>query len=411
MRAGFEGSAKRRGGGGRLLVVALVAVGLLAILPGCRSPAKPPTPLDRYPRPTVKSGGELRQGQEIVVAGRLFPVETRVVLWSDPGGYDAYNPGLHFGREVEVRAEADEEDLSVDSEFPRYDDRAPELVLAEGTPMPETAEDLARVQELVDQFVIHYDACGTSRRCFEVLHDERGLSCHFLLDLDGTVYQTLDLRERAWHATIANSRSVGIEIAHVGAYRADRPSPLEDWYVPDASGAPRIALPVAWGDPGFQRVGFVPRASRPEPVVGLIQGRELKQYDFTAEQYEALIRLTAGLCRIFPKLRCDYPRDQHGNLIRTALSCGEFDGYAGLLGHFHVQMNKVDPGPAFQWDLVVNGARHRLEGTPPGPGNDRPLAGSSVPPSASSASGRSREGAGRGGGGNEAAPVPPPSGP
>ena len=67
-------------------------------------------------------------------------------------------------------------------------------------------------QETVDQVVLHYDAAGTSRRCFEILHDVRGLSCHLLLDVDGTVRQTLDLALRARHATVANDRSVGIEI-------------------------------------------------------------------------------------------------------------------------------------------------------------------------------------------------------
>jgi len=31
--------------------------------------------------------------------------------------------------------------------------------------------------------------------------------------------------------------------------------------------------------------------------------------------------------------------------------------YHGLLGHYHVQDNKTDPGPAFQWDRVITGAR------------------------------------------------------
>ena len=52
------------------------------------------------------------------------------------------------------------------------------------------------------------------------LHDRRGLSVHFLLDVDGTLYQTLDLRERAWHAgesffrgrRCCNDFSIGIEL-------------------------------------------------------------------------------------------------------------------------------------------------------------------------------------------------------
>ena len=34
-----------------------------------------------------------------------------------------------------------------------------------------------------------------------------------MLDVDGTIYQTLDVKERAWHATTSNTRAVGIEIA------------------------------------------------------------------------------------------------------------------------------------------------------------------------------------------------------
>jgi len=33
-----------------------------------------------------------------------------------------------------------------------------------------------------------------------------------------------------------------------------------------------------------------------------------------------------------------------------------------VMGHFHIQTNKVDPGPAFQWDRVIQGARRLLYG-------------------------------------------------
>src|SRR6185295_15526965 len=39
----------------------------------------------------ARSGAELkRTGDEIVVCGRYFHTGTPVVLWTDPGGYDAY---------------------------------------------------------------------------------------------------------------------------------------------------------------------------------------------------------------------------------------------------------------------------------------------------------------------------------
>src|SRR5205807_3371561 len=96
--------------------------------------------------------------------------------------------------------------------------------------------DLPTLQKVVDQFVIHFDVCGTSRQCFKILQDFRDLSVHFMLDLDGTIYQTLDLKERAWHATTSNNRSVGIEIANMGAYTSDESKALEEWYAKDADG-------------------------------------------------------------------------------------------------------------------------------------------------------------------------------
>ncbi len=70
-----------------------------------------------------------------------------------------------------------------------------------------------------------------------------------------------------------------------------------------------------------------------------------------------MIRLTATLCKLFPKIKCDYPRDAAGALVRAKLRDPELASYQGILGHYHVQTNKVDPGPAFQWDRLISGAR------------------------------------------------------
>jgi N-acetyl-anhydromuramyl-L-alanine amidase AmpD len=95
-------------------------------------------------------------------------------------------------------------------------------------------------------------------------------------------------------------------------------------------------------------------------IRGTIQGRGLAQPPFTEPQYRALIHLTASLCRVFPRIRCDYPRDGDGRLVPRKLDGDTLRNYQGLLGHFHVQANKVDPGPAFDWERVVNGARRLM---------------------------------------------------
>jgi N-acetylmuramoyl-L-alanine amidase len=232
--------------------------------------------------------------------------------------------------------------------------RLPSLSRSRGGGWP-----LALLQEKVDQLVLHFDACGTSRQCFKVLQDQRDLSVHFMLDLDGTIYQTPDLKERAWHATISNDRSVGIEIANIGAYDVNAPhDPLSDWYRKDASGRTRIVIPEAIGGMASLRSArFVPHPARDQPVVGMIQGQTLRMYDLTPRQYDSLIKLTATLCRVFPRIRCDYPRDAAGRLITHKLPPDQLAGYEGVLGHYHIQTDKTDPGPALDWDRVINGAR------------------------------------------------------
>ncbi len=303
---------------------------------------------------------EPRIGDEIVVAGQFVHTGTRVVLWMDPGGYDAYRVERRFSpldRSEWDISHAEARDLTWPN---RYDLRRSGLTDEEIERVRGGGWDLRTLQKVVDQFVVHYDVCGTSRQCFKVLHDLRDLSVHFLLDLDGTIYQTLDLKERAWHATTANSRSVGIEIANMGAYGINEKNPFAEWYARETNGQTRITIPAEFGDGGLRTKGFVGHPARPEPVTGTIQGRELTQYDFTPEQYQALIKLTATLSRVFPKLTCDYPKDARGKLIPQKLPDAQLQAYHGVLGHFHVQTDKVDPGPAFQWDYVIGQARRLL---------------------------------------------------
>lgn len=285
----------------------LAALGALVIA-GCATVSRGPTIV-----PAV--GRE----DEIVVAGQRFHTGTRIVTWLEPGGYSAYQGPPAFG--------------------PRS-----------------VGADLAALQRGIDQFVLHYDACGLSKVCFNVLR-QRQLSVHFLLDVDGTIYQTMDLKERAAHATIANDRSIGIEIANLGAYRPGDTQKLDEWYRRDATGDVRLVVPARIRDPGIRIHNFIGHPARPTPVRGRIQDAELFQYDFTHEQYAALGRLTAALCRVFPQLKCDYPHDAAGRLRTGKLSDAELAKYRGLLGHYHIQADKIDPGPALQWRRIIEDAR------------------------------------------------------
>lgn len=303
-----------------------------------------------------------RTGDEIIVAGQAFHTGTRVVTWMDPGGYDAYRVERRFSPEADSGWDKTKETVK-DVRLPnRYGPRREPLSAEEFERVRGGGWDLPLLQRTVDQFVMHYDVAGISKQCFKILHDLRGLSVHFMVDIDGTIYQTLDLKERAWHATTSNTRSIGIEIANMGAYPPGTHKALDDWYPRDAQG-PFIRVPERLGDPMIFTKDFVGRPARPDLVAGKIQGRDLLQYDLTPQQYEALTKLTAALCKVFPKITCDYPRDAEGKLITKKLPDEDLKNYAGVLGHFHVQTNKTDPGPAFDWDRVIGGAR-RLLGLP-----------------------------------------------
>lgn len=257
---------------------AIVAVVLTAqvFISSCSSPQMGAPPATRgVQKPPATDG------RQIVACGQAFDVGRRVVLWDEAGGFDGYRG--HF-----------------------YNDR----LTRDDEPIGDWS--LPRLRRIVDQIVIHYDAVGSSARCYEVLQ-KRGLSTHFMIDADGAIYQTLDLRERAWHAGPANSRSVGIEIAHEGA----------------------TELPTPGG------------------IRGVIQGKRLYQQPFTDAQYAALIDLIAALRRVFPQIAPDYPRANH------LLSPARFAEHHGLIGHYHVSRQKYDPGPAFDWRRVIDGVRRR----------------------------------------------------
>jgi N-acetylmuramoyl-L-alanine amidase len=303
-----------------------------------------------------------RTGDEIVVAGQFVHTGTRVVLWMDPHGYDAYRVERRFSPIDKADWESSQADNRSLTSPARYNRRSSGLSKDEIERVRGGGWDLPLLQRVVDQFVIHFDVCGTSRQCFKVLQDGRDLSVHFMLDLDGTIYQTLDLKERAWHATTSNSRSVGIEIANMGAYPVNGKNPFAEWYAKEPNGQVRITIPAEYGDGGILTKDFVGHPARPEPIKGTIQGKELVQYDFTPQQYQALIKLTATLSKALPEIKCDYPKDAAGNVIPKKLPDAELKSYKGVLGHFHIQTDKVDPGPAFQWDYVIGQANRLLHG-------------------------------------------------
>jgi murein DD-endopeptidase MepM/ murein hydrolase activator NlpD len=180
----------------------------------------------------------------------------------------------------------------------------------------------ALAKAIIRQFVIHLDGCLDAEMCFNVLHNERGLSCHFILDNDGIIYQTLDLLDCAYHASGMNETSIGIEICNRGDAKR-----FPDTY----NGAPK----------NLQR----------EKVVCSINNDKYIAFDYTELQYKGMIALSKALARLLPGIKLDYPRTAGGDQRWDTLEPGDptnvhlRESFSGYLGHYHVTNQKWDPGP------------------------------------------------------------------
>lgn len=313
-------------------------------------------PVHSIPQPLADLGTPVaRTGDEIMVCGQLYHTGTPVILWGDVGGYDHYRVERRFcpiDQASYAVTQAEMPDIFTTPN--RFGLRKNGLTSAEIESVRGGQWDLPTLQKQVRQFVLHFDQIGVSQQCFKVLQDERDLSIHFMLDIDGTIYQALDLKERAWQATIENTTSVGCEIANIGAYDPSGPTPFSQWYAKDADGNTIITIPAEYGDGGVHTANFVGSPDRPDPIQGVIQGQNLVQYDYTPQQYAALSKLLAAFCTIFPDVPCTYPTDANGDVVPQKLPDAELATYSGLLGHYHIQTNKIDPGPAMQWDKIVD---------------------------------------------------------
>jgi hypothetical protein len=169
----------------------------------------------------------------------------------------------------------------------------------------------------MDLFVLHHDGCRSSRQCYDVLV-HRGLSVHLLLDRDGTIYQTLDLKTaQAFHAGPgANERSVGVEICN--PERSDRNDPRD-----------------------------------PRPVVTLevtnagAQGALRQVLGYYPAQVVAITQLARAVAAIF-QLPLQLPRATSSTSaagitrgLDPRVTSGQF---RGVCGHYHLKESKVDPG-------------------------------------------------------------------
>ncbi len=91
--------------------------------------------------------------------------------------------------------------------------------------VPAANAEPRRMARAVDMLLLHYTGMASAEAACELLCSaESRVSCHYLVDEDGTVSQMVGEEMRAWHAGVScwkgetdtNSRSIGIEIQNPG---------------------------------------------------------------------------------------------------------------------------------------------------------------------------------------------------
>ena len=83
----------------------------------------------------------------------------------------------------------------------------------------------------------------------------------------------------------------------------------------------------------------------------VVNGRPHEAYEFRPEQYDSIVALARTLLRVFPRIKPVIP-EQDGKPLMDTLADPE--GFAGILGHLHVdlQKQKWDPG-ALDWGRIL----------------------------------------------------------
>ena len=207
-------------------------------------------------------------GEHIIYNGEFFPIEwDKVVTWDEPGGL-RMNKGTYTD----------------------YSGKEPRDI---------------------SMFVNHWDVCLSSKSCASVLN-KRKVSVHFCIDNDGTIYQLLDMQQRAWHAgnSAVNTKSVGVEISN-----AFYPK-YQDWYTRRFGPRPVISDAVVHGRTLETHLGF---------------------YQIQLDAAKALWKAVSKACKV-PLVA---PMKDGG--LDTGVNSEVWRGrFKGFFNHYNVTSKKID---------------------------------------------------------------------
>jgi hypothetical protein len=168
----------------------------------------------------------------------------------------------------------------------------------------------------VDLIVLHDTHTATVAEAFATF-EYNGASTHFIIEADGTVFQTLDLSLEANHTRTRSldTRSIAVDLVNP----VDLDSP-----------------------PGS--------SARPLSDFVSLQGRApVQEHGYTDAQLDTLGHLILALCEAVPSVPCALP-ELDGAVPRAVMPSPA--SVRGIAGHLHVSPIAFDPGAGFPWERL-----------------------------------------------------------
>jgi hypothetical protein len=170
--------------------------------------------------------------------------------------------------------------------------------------------------------VTHYDVCLSANSCYRVL-TKKGISSHFAIDNDGTIYQMVDTQHTAWHAgnRKVNKAAIGIDLSN-GVY-----TKYQNWYRKNKHGARPVLTNVkVHGTAIRECLGFYPA------------------------QIGAFKALVKALCTHYD-IPFEMPFAEDGTVSRTVCPEVAQGKFKGIVNHYHVTRGKWDTAN-LDWDTI-----------------------------------------------------------
>ena len=194
-----------------------------------------------------------------------------------------------------------DENVKLEIDWPKVD--------TETLRLPSTNYREVHGNRKITEIVTHWDATLSAKYCYNILK-KKGISTHFCIDNDGTIYQMVDPKHKAWHAKGHNGHTIGIDLSNAYYLKYNKT---------------------------YQRSGFGPRPILNSTLHGRDLGEHLGYYPEQLKAYKELLKVLTEYFDI--KLKAPMV---DGKLCDTVYEPAVEKKFNGIVSHYHLTTNKID---------------------------------------------------------------------